>query len=105
MLCYVGSSLRPWKDHCFFAFGSIRFSSRVALSRRASKASSNSFRSNLHLHHANPHDKLSAPFIHVAKYWVSKSMLANPSGSKLELLCTTTVNLTQAVKIDFLRRL
>ncbi|RLM73473.1 hypothetical protein C2845_PM15G04990 [Panicum miliaceum] len=77
-----GSSLKPTGDCCLFASSSTRSSSQVALSRRASKGVSSSFHLNRHLHHANPHDKLSAPFTRVAKSWVPKSMLANPSGSK-----------------------
>ena len=78
----VGSSPRPSGDHCLFANGSTPSSSRVALLRRASKGVSSSSLLNQHLQHANPHDKLSAPFTRVAKSWVPKSLLANPSGSK-----------------------
>ena len=78
----VGSSSRPSGDHCLFANGSTRSSSRVALSRQVSKGVSNSSHSNRHLHHANSRDKLSASFTPVAKSCVPKSLLANPSGSK-----------------------
>jgi len=78
----VGSPLRPSGHRCLFASGSTRSSYRVAPLRRASLGVSSSSDSNQHLHHANPHDKLSTPFTHVAKSWVPKSMLANPLGSK-----------------------
>ena len=78
----VGSSPRPSGDHCLFASENTRFSSRVALSRQVSKGVSSSSHSNRHLHHAHLRDKLSASFTHVAKAWVLKYMLANPSESK-----------------------
>ena len=78
----VGSSSRPSGDHCLFANENTRFSSRVALSRQVSKGVSSSSHSNRHLHHAHLRDKLSASFTRVAKPWVPKYLLANPSGSK-----------------------
>jgi len=79
---YVGSSLRPSGDCCLFANGSTRSSSRVAILRHGSKGALKTSHLNRHLHHANPHDKLSASFTRVFKSWVPKFMLANPSGSK-----------------------
>ena len=78
----VGSSLKTSRDHCLFASGSTRSSSRVAPLRQASKSVSKSSHLNWHLHHANPYDKSSASSTRVAKSWVPKSLLANPSGSK-----------------------
>jgi len=78
----VGSSLKPSGDHCLFAIASTRSSSRVALSRHGSKDVLKTSHLNRHLHHPNPHDKLSAYFTRMAKSWVSKFMFANPSGSK-----------------------
>jgi hypothetical protein len=77
----IGSSHKTLGDVCLFAHGSSRFSSRVVLSRDASKGVSK-LHLNQYLHHANPHDKLSTPFMLVTKSWVPKYKLANPSGSK-----------------------
>ena len=79
---YVGSSPTTPKDLCLFACGSTRLSSRVAPLRHGSKGVRKPFHSNRHLHHANPHDKLSASFTRVTKYWIPKYVLANPLGSK-----------------------
>ena len=78
----VGSSPKTSEDLCLFARGSTRFSSRVAPLRRGSKSVRKSSHLNRHLHHANPHDKLSASFTRVTKYWIPKYVLANPLGSK-----------------------
>jgi hypothetical protein len=78
----VGSSPMTSKDLCLFSYGSTRFSSRVAPLRHDSKSVRNPFHSNRHLHHANPHDKLSTSFTRVTKYWIPKYVLANPLGSK-----------------------
>ena len=63
----VGSFLKTSRDHCLFACGSTRSSSRVAPLRHGSKSVSKSSHLNRHLHHANPHDKWSASFTRVAK--------------------------------------
>jgi hypothetical protein len=73
----AGSSPTTSRDLCLFACGSTRFSSRVAPSRHGSKGVQNSFSSNRHLRHANPHDTLSASFTRVTKYWIPKYVLAN----------------------------
>lgn len=78
----VGSSPKTSRDHCLFARGSTRSSSRVAPLRHGSKGVFKSSHLNRHLHHANPHDKLSASFARVTKCWIPKYMLANPLGSK-----------------------
>ena len=78
----VGSSLKTSRDHCLFANSSSCSSYRVASLRYDSKSVSKSSHLNQYLHHANPHDKLSTSFTRMAKSWVSKYMLANPSGSK-----------------------
>jgi hypothetical protein len=49
----VGSSPTTSKDLCLFAYGSTRFSSRVAPLRHDSESVRNPFHSNRHLHHAN----------------------------------------------------
>lgn len=76
-----GSSQKTSGDVCLFASGNTHPSSRVAPLRHASKGISKLPHLNQHLHHANPHDKLSA-FTHVTKFWIPKYMLANPLGSK-----------------------
>jgi hypothetical protein len=68
-------------DTCLFALGTTHSSSQAVLLRNASKDISK-LHLNQHLHHANPHDNLSASFRHVTKSWVPMYMLANPSGSK-----------------------
>jgi hypothetical protein len=78
----VGSYPTTSKDHCLYAYGSTRFSSRVAPLRHDSESARNPFHSNRHLHHANPLDKLSASLTRVTKYWIPKYVLANPLGSK-----------------------
>jgi hypothetical protein len=65
----VGSSPTTSKDHCLFAYGSTRFSSRVAPLRHDSESARNHFHSNRHLHHANPLNKLSSSLTRVTKYW------------------------------------
>lgn len=87
----VGYSLRPPVDHCLFASGSTCSSSRVSLLRRSSKGVSSSSHLNQHLQHANPHDKLSAPFTRVAKSLVPKSLLAIPLGSKTRACLSSDV--------------
>jgi len=74
--------LCPLKSVAFLLSTSTCSSFRGDLSRQASKGASNSSHSNRLLHRANPREKLSTPFICVTKSWVSKSILANPSGSK-----------------------
>ena len=78
----VGSSPKTSRDHCLFTRGSTHSSSRVAPLRHGSKGVFKSSHLNRHLHHANPHDKLSASFARVTKCWIPKYMLANPLGSK-----------------------
>jgi hypothetical protein len=78
----VGSAPRTSKDLCLSAYGSTRSCSQVAPLRHDYESLINPFHSNRHLHHANPHDKLSASFICVTKYWIPKYVLANPLGSK-----------------------
>ena len=78
----IGSSPKISGGHCLFTCGSTRSSSRVAPLRDGSKSVRKSFHLNRHLHHANPHDKLSASFTRVTKYWIPKYVLANPLGSK-----------------------
>ena len=78
----VGSSLKTSRDLCLFAHGSTRSSSRVVPLRHGSKSVRKPFHLNRHLHHANPHDKLSASFTRVTKLWIPKYVLANPLGSK-----------------------
>jgi hypothetical protein len=80
----VGSSPTTSKDHCLFAYGSTRFSSRVAPLRHDSESARNHFHSNRHLHHANPLNKLSSSLTRVTKYWIPKYVLANPLGSKAQ---------------------
>jgi hypothetical protein len=65
-------------------------SSRAILLRNGSKDVSK-MHLNQHLHHANPHDKLSASFRRVTKSWVPKYMLANPSGSKTRVSLSSHV--------------
>jgi hypothetical protein len=67
---------------CLFACGSTKFSSWVAPLRHGSKSVRKPFHLNQHLHHANPHDKLSALLMRVTKYWISKYVLTNPLGSR-----------------------
>jgi len=74
--------LSPLESVAFLLNASTRSSFRGDFSRQASKGVSNSSHSNRLLHRANPWEKLSTPFICVAKSWVPKFMLANPSGSK-----------------------
>ena len=69
-------------DLCLFTRGSTCSSSRVAPLRYGFKSVPKSSRLNWHLHHANPHDKLSASFTRVTKLWIPKYVLANPLGSK-----------------------
>ena len=78
----VGSSPKTSGDYCLLARGSTRSFSRVAPLRHGSKGVSRPSHLNRHLHYANPHDKLSASFTCVTKFWISKYMLANPLGSK-----------------------
>ena len=78
----VGSFLKTSRNHCLLDGGTTRSSSRVAPSRLASMGVSSASYLNRHLHHANSQEKLSASFTRVAKSWVPKYMLANPSGSK-----------------------
>ena len=59
--------------------------------RYDSKSVSKSSHLNQYLHHANPHDKLSTSFTRMAKSWVSKYMLANPSGSKTRICLSPCV--------------
>ena len=86
----IGSSRKTLGDVCLLTHGSPRFSSRVVLLRNASKDVSK-LHVNQQLHHANPHDKLSTPFMHVTKSWVPKYMLANPSGSKTRVSLSSRV--------------
>lgn len=79
---YDGPSSTPSGGHCLFAGDCTRFPSRVLPLRHVSKGTSKPFHLNRHLHHANPHDKLSASFTRVTKYWIPKHLLANPSVSK-----------------------
>jgi hypothetical protein len=60
----IGSSYKTLGDACLFANGTTRSVSWVVLLRNASKGVSK-LHLNQHLHHANPHDKMSAPFRHV----------------------------------------
>ena len=78
----VGSSHKTSEDHFLFARGSTRFSSRDASWRRDSKIVRKPSHLNHHLHHANPHDKLSGSVTLATKYWIPKYVLANPLGSK-----------------------
>ena len=78
----VGSSPKISGGHCLSTCGSTRSSSRVAPLRDSFKSVWKSSHLNQHLHHANPHDKLSASFTCVTKYWIPKYVLANPLGSK-----------------------
>jgi hypothetical protein len=86
----IGSSHKTFGDACLFANGTTRSVSRVVLLTNASKGVSK-LHLNQYLHHANPHDKLSAPFMHVTKYWVPKYMLANPLGSKTRFSLSSRV--------------
>jgi hypothetical protein len=78
----AGSSPTTSRDLCHFAYGSTHFSSRISPLRNRSKDVQKPFPSNQHLHHADPHDKLSASFTLVTKYWIPKYVLVNPLGSK-----------------------
>jgi hypothetical protein len=86
----IGSSHKTLGDVCLFSLGTTHSSSRVVLLRNASKDVSK-MHLNQHLHHANPHDKLSASFRRVTKSWVPKYMLANPSGSKTRVSLSSHV--------------
>ena len=87
----AGSFLKTSGDHCLFANGSTRSSSRVAILRHGSMGALKTSKLNRYLRHANPHDKLSVPFICVTKFWVPKFMLANPSGCKTRACLSSDV--------------
>ena len=63
----IGSSLKTSRDRCLFANGSSRSSNRVASLRHDSKSVSKLSHLNRYLHHAKPHDKLSAMY-EIARY-------------------------------------
>ena len=65
--------------------------------RDGSKSVQKSFHLNWHMHHANSHDKLSAPFARVTKYWIPKYVLANPLGSKTRSFLSPHVLVGDAV--------
>ena len=76
----VGEPQKTLDGHCFFLGGDSRFP-RVSPVRHNSKDVLKTIL-NPHLHHANPRIIIHASRDHVAKSWVPKYILANPSGSK-----------------------
>ena len=75
------SSSKPLGSGSLSSWSSSRFQSRHA---SLSYPSKDAFQKNLnqHMHHTNPQIILNASRDRVAKSWVLKCMLANPSGSK-----------------------